>query len=82
MALTTYGIVGIIGFVFWIAAILFGKIWLPDNPVSRAPIFWVFAYPILGCIFVLIGIIGLFMIAPVAEYFDWYWFKMALGVFI
>ena len=69
--------VTIIGLVLWGLALLLGNVTFNEmpikNPLVRVVVIAI-AFPFIGVVFTIIGLLGLVFLAPVLHFFGWGWF--------
>ncbi len=67
----------IIGLVLWLLVIIFGKVTINNcegsDPLARIVVMLV-AFPIVGILFTVVGLLGLVMLSPLLHLFGLNWF--------
>jgi len=75
-------IMTIVGLVLWALTLLFGTVKVNGekirNPLTRIIVLAI-AFPLIGMIFTIVGLIGLVFLAPVLHFFGWEWSIKHLG---
>jgi hypothetical protein len=64
----------IVGLLLWILVILFGQIKINNRRVHDTTariLLATIAFPIVGLVFILIGLLGKVMLSPLLHFFSW-----------